>query len=283
MTRFISLLTPQLMTGLSKKGISHVKTDEILEELRKLSLFQFVILLYPSAQSHALSSFSKTSKNREVLPPKSNSIEDKTCLFFTGSQEEKKTLDKEILKQLLEVYANKYGYSEEDTEKAFELIISGVAQKDTRGIIEDTALTLKQLPPSLRKIIFKPVSSPLSILRGVFRDIAKLPKSSKTLLNKFLKSNPNSQKVKLDNESILHFNNTLNSIFEIAVLEDLREWAATILSYDSIQLALIAYASTQGIEISKDDIEKIISFLHDGDPEVITTLIINKLYSKLIA
>ena len=283
MTRFISLLTPKLMAALSKKGQSLVQTDEILEELSQLSLFQFVILIYPNSKSHTLSTFSKTAKNRKVLKPESSKIKDKTCLFFTGSQEEIKTLNKELLKKLIDGYAKKYGFSEADCEKAIELIISGVAQKDIRGIIENTALTLKQIPPSLRKIIFKPVSSPLSILRGVFRDIVKLPKSSKILFSKFLDSSANSKKVKLDKESILQFNNTLESIFEIAVLEDLREWAATVLSYDSVQLALIAYASTQGIEISKEDIDKIITFLHDGDPEVITNLIINKLYSKLTA
>ena len=285
MKKFISLLSPELTQKLSKKGLSKYKISEALNKIGDLSLFQFVIYLFQDkkdSQPEVQKEFLKKLLNEEdikALKLTEQDINDSIATFFSANQNKKRQLNKDILKAALRLYAEKYGISAEDSDKAFELIMNGAALKDTQGILEDTAAVLKKLPAGLKKLILHPVSSSRSILKGVFRDIISLPESSKNMLTKLL--NNEDDKAELDSESVFHFNNTLQSIFELAVIEDLSKWIADVLSYESVQLALMAYASTQGVNLTPDDIRQLRDFLSDGDPAHLTNSLVQKISSEL--
>lgn len=157
--------------------------------------------------------------------------------------------------------------SDEDINLATDLLLEGVVFQDIIGVTQSTSHAIRRLPESVIHYARSPLG-PIHIVYSMLRDARELPGEiyniTKSRIRKVLQGHQNSITKEANHIKIL--DNTLEAIREnLPPSNVMLDWAIDLLDYDSIEVGIIIYGKTRGIDIKPNDLEAIRETLESDD------------------
>lgn len=184
-------------------------------------------------------------------------------LAFASSRQsgEKSSLERSALEKL----ATQRGIDPEHVDEACELLRTGKLGDDLAGVTAVSVRTLRSMPSAVTDLVRNPAVS-IGVIPALFNDLFELPRDLGSTIvhgvrDMFYGESPKSDEQ--HRERLLE--HTLRELYELAPIEVVRSWAHEVTGYDSVKLAAMVYASTQGVNIEDADIEAARAALDDGD------------------
>ncbi len=153
------------------------------------------------------------------------------------------------------------GVKPKDAQQVLDLFLTG---QFTGDVAEATAAVL-HLIPDLPLAVVRDVRSlprlPLRLVIAIKRDLITVPTRIR-LVTKDLLDNG-----KLDRQPVI-LKNTVKVIFQQAAPFQVAQTVQTLLGNDTVRLAIIVYARSEGIEISQKELDAVQDALDPQDPDL---------------
>jgi hypothetical protein len=171
------------------------------------------------------------------------------------------------LEELVDRAAREQGFSPEEAREALTLLANGTVERDLGSVVAQTSQAIGRIPAAALGSIQRTLSNPFRVLGLTFaiaRDLAELPIEAPGLGRREFDRMMRGGTAGPGREFPL-FDHTFDHLYRIEPIAVLRDWLLEVTGRESVQLALIVYARTQGIELQREDIEAARQALRDGD------------------
>lgn len=153
------------------------------------------------------------------------------------------------------------GLTPSDVQQAIDLLQTG----QFRGDVADATAAVLHLIPDLPVSVIQDIRSlprlPIRLVIALKRDFVTVP-SRIRLVSKDLLDNG-----KLDRQPVI-LHNTIKAIFQQAVPFQVAQTVHTLLGNQTVRLAIILYARSEGIEISQKELDAVQAALDPNDPDL---------------
>lgn len=198
-------------------------------------------------------------------------------VFVTRSCPEESLDSDEIRGKIIQLAIDEglgnFGVTPEEAREAIEIIESGQFYRDISSSVIAVA---KILPDLANKLIINPpeLSSRFHSAIGAIKNDFKDNGSAIDCINK-LKTGEFCNEPKV-------LQHTLKILYETPTIDVAKETVNVLLEKESIRIAIILYARSNGIDIDKEDINAIQDILTESDPELgkFFTIAINRMVNK---
>jgi hypothetical protein len=171
------------------------------------------------------------------------------------------------LEELVDQAAERNGFSREDAREALELLANGTLERDLASVVAQTSQAIGRIPSAALASIHRTLDNPLRVLGFTFavgRDLAELPIEVPGLSQREFERLMRGGSAVPGREFPL-FDHTFEHLYRIEPVAVLRDWLLEVSDRQSVQLALIVYARTQGVELTRQDIAAAREALREGN------------------
>lgn len=159
------------------------------------------------------------------------------------------------LEPFLASLADEQGFSRDDVSNAIRLIQEGVLTDDLAGVTRATQTALGRIPESVVQYLDSPGDAGATIL-DVLGALPSLVGDLVGGLGKLLGGTGRPDPIGAE---------VLNALYTIQALDLIRDWVVEVSGYESVQLAIVAYARVHGWQVDRDQIEGIRKSLQEDD------------------
>lgn len=166
------------------------------------------------------------------------------------------SITSDIAEKGIDALVSRYGVNRETAAQALELLRNGTVQRDLASVSAETARAVGQIPAAVVGSVHAVTQRPLSVFGfslAVARDIAELPREGVGLGESEFRRLMAGGKGSPGRDYPL-FDHTFRALYEVEAIEVLRDWVVSVTAYQSVQVAIKAYAETHGIKLTDDDI-----------------------------
>ena len=149
----------------------------------------------------------------------------------------------------------------EEAQQVIDLLLTG----QFRGDVADATAAVLHLIPDLPVAVVRDVRSlprlPIRLVIAIKRDLVTVPKRVRTVTKDLLDNG------KLDRQPVI-LNNTVKVIFQQAAPFQIAQTVHTLLGNETVRLAIIIYARSEGIRISQKELDVVQDALDPNDPDL---------------
>ena len=148
-----------------------------------------------------------------------------------------------------------------EAQQVLELLLTG----QFKGDVADATAAVLHLIPDLPVAVVRDVRSlprlPLRLVIAINRDLITVPKRVRAVTKDLLDNG------KLDRQPVI-LNNTVKVIFQQAAPFQIAQTVHTLLGNETVRLAIIIYARSEGIRISQKELDAVQDALDPNDPDL---------------
>jgi hypothetical protein len=163
----------------------------------------------------------------------------------------------DVLEEVVRRAAERNGFDEQHVREAMVLLRNGTFERDLAMVVAETSRAVGQMPAAVARSVRRTLANPLRVFGFMFavvRDLKELPFEAGGLSHREFERLMRGGAAGPDREYPL-FDHTFEALYQIEPISVLKDWVLEVTARESVQLALIVYARTQGVEIQKADIE----------------------------
>ena len=153
------------------------------------------------------------------------------------------------------------GVKPAEAQQAIDLLLTGQFRSDVADATAEVLHLIPDLPVSVVRDIQSLPRLPIRLVIAIKRDLFTVP-SRIRLVSKDLLDNG-----RLDRQPVI-LHNTVRVIFQQAAPFQVAQTVQTLLGNQTVRLAIILYARSEGIEISQKELDAVQEALDPNDPDL---------------